>query len=169
MKTENSPPVLSKHGKQITGLCKTAFSPSGPFLCPGRLPHSLVLLYTRFGTLAVGVSTLFGAAFAASQPSVGPFQRVLSQQTLAAFSEFLENGTSRIAVAENGGKIVGFCKADIHGVQGKPDYPVALPECRGRGKVRVPDKRPYPLVLRRITSPVCLLLFLDRIPSPIVC
>lgn len=67
MKTENSPPLLSKHGKQITGLCKTAFSPSGPFLCPGRLPHSLVLLYTRFGTLAVGVPALFACLVQLSQ------------------------------------------------------------------------------------------------------
>lgn len=63
----------------------------------------------------------------------GSFPSRPYEQTLAAFSENLENGTSRIAVVEDAGKIVGFCKVDIYGKNGKPDHLVVLPECRGRG------------------------------------
>lgn len=54
--------------------------------------------------------------------------------TLAIFSEALRSGRSRAAIAEEGGKIAGFCKIDAapDGC-GKLDYLVVLAEFRGRG------------------------------------
>lgn len=53
--------------------------------------------------------------------------------TLQLFQEALEGQNSHIAVAEEGGHIVGFCKVDIHGTSGKLDYLVVLKEYRGKG------------------------------------
>ena len=54
-------------------------------------------------------------------------------KTLSLFAQALEENVSRIAVIEEGGEIVGFCKVDLHGDgTGKLDYLVVLPQCRGR-------------------------------------
>ena len=54
-------------------------------------------------------------------------------KTLSLFAQALEENVSRIAVIEEGGKIAGFCKVDLHGDgTGKLDYLVVLPQCRGR-------------------------------------
>lgn len=54
-------------------------------------------------------------------------------KTLSVFSESLETGQSHIAVVENDGQIVGFCKIDITGGNGKLDYLVVLQEYRQQG------------------------------------
>lgn len=54
-------------------------------------------------------------------------------ETLNVFSESLENGQSHIAVIENGEKVIGFCKIDILGKNGKLDYLVVLQEHRQQG------------------------------------
>lgn len=54
-------------------------------------------------------------------------------ETLNVFSESLEKGQSRIAVIESGEKVVGFCKVDINGKNGKLDYLVVLQEYRQQG------------------------------------
>lgn len=53
--------------------------------------------------------------------------------TLTSFAQALAQGTSRIAVAEAEGEIVGFCKADLGDGSGKLDYLAVLPAFRGRG------------------------------------
>lgn len=52
---------------------------------------------------------------------------------LRRFSRELTEGQCRIAVAEEDGKIIGFCKADNHDGLGKLDYLIVLEEYRGRG------------------------------------
>ncbi len=55
------------------------------------------------------------------------------EETLLSFRRALEGGASRIAAAEADGRIVGFCKADLHGRDGKLDYLVVLEPYRGLG------------------------------------
>lgn len=55
------------------------------------------------------------------------------ENTLKLFEEALINKTSRIAVAEEQGCIVGFCKIDICAEGGRIDYIVILKEHRGKG------------------------------------
>ena len=63
----------------------------------------------------------------------GCFPRKPFQETLAAFEKDVDSGRSRIAVIESEEKILGFCKADIHGGEGTIDYLVVLKEHRGKG------------------------------------
>lgn len=65
--------------------------------------------------------------FSGSYPS-RPFK-----DTLKIFKESLIKRNSRIAVAEEHGRIIGFCKVDIGGGIGKLDYLVVLSEYRGKG------------------------------------
>ena len=53
--------------------------------------------------------------------------------TLSGFVGALARGEARIAVAEEAGVVVGFCKVDLAGENGKLDYLAVLPACRGRG------------------------------------
>lgn len=61
------------------------------------------------------------------------------EATIALFSEALVRGTSRIAVVEENGTVIGFCKIDIEEMsdndcrRGKLDYLVVLESCRGKG------------------------------------
>ena len=55
------------------------------------------------------------------------------EEKLKDFAAALAQGRSRIAVTEENGRIVGFCKVDLDGAHGKLDYLVVLPACRGRG------------------------------------
>ena len=55
------------------------------------------------------------------------------EQTLAMFSQALLQGRSKIAVAEEEDRIVGFCKIDLEEIKGKLDYLVALRRSRGKG------------------------------------
>lgn len=55
------------------------------------------------------------------------------EDTLASFSEGLEKGTSRIAVADSPEKIIGFCKIDITGDTGELTHLAVLQEYRGSG------------------------------------
>ena len=53
--------------------------------------------------------------------------------TLSGFAGALARGEACIAVAEEAGAVVGFCKVDLAGESGKLDYLAVLPACRGRG------------------------------------
>lgn len=55
------------------------------------------------------------------------------ENTLELFQEALNSKTSMISVIEESGRIVGFCKIDIHGEKGKLDYLIVKEEYRGRG------------------------------------
>ena len=54
-------------------------------------------------------------------------------KTLANFADALNTHTSRIAVAESGGVITGFCKIDLAAPNGKLDYLIVLNKYRGKG------------------------------------
>lgn len=53
-------------------------------------------------------------------------------QTLHMFTESLKNQTSRIAVIEQDSEIIGFCKVDIKGSNGKLDYLIVKEQFRGK-------------------------------------
>ena len=55
------------------------------------------------------------------------------RETLESFREDVDSGRSRIAAVEDGEKVLGFCKADVSGAEGKIDYLIVLRECRGKG------------------------------------
>jgi len=55
------------------------------------------------------------------------------EKTLELFEEALETQTSRIAVIEDNDQVVGFCKIDINGENGKLDYLMILKDYRGKG------------------------------------
>lgn len=63
----------------------------------------------------------------------GTYPSAPYEKTLAAFRRSLQDGRSRIAVAEQGGQIVGFCKIDVEDGHGKLDYLVVQACCRGKG------------------------------------
>lgn len=63
----------------------------------------------------------------------GNFPRKSYEVTLESFETSLKNGTSKIAVVEEIGQILGFCKVDFHESTGKLDYLVVLKEYRGNG------------------------------------
>ena len=63
----------------------------------------------------------------------GAFPKRPYEETLASFRKDVESGKSRIAVAEDGEKILGFCKIDAAGPEGAVDYLIVLKEARGRG------------------------------------
>ena len=60
------------------------------------------------------------------------------RETLRLFSEALQRGESRIAVIEEEGEIIGFCKIDCDAGSGtgQLDYLVVLEEHRGKGHGR---------------------------------
>lgn len=55
------------------------------------------------------------------------------EETLDRFERMLSSGASRIAVIEEGGAVVAFCKIDCSGEHGKLDYLIVLPAQRGKG------------------------------------
>ena len=55
------------------------------------------------------------------------------EKTLESFEEALRNKESYIAVTEIENQIVGFCKGDMNGDNGKLDYLVVKEEFRGKG------------------------------------
>lgn len=57
--------------------------------------------------------------------------------TLAMFAEALHSQNSRIAVVEDGQRVLGFCKVDVANRRGKIDYLVVLQEFRRKGYGRV--------------------------------
>ena len=57
-----------------------------------------------------------------------PFREIME-----SFEKDVREGKSRIAVVTNGEKILGFCKADLSGTEGKVDYLIVLKEARGKG------------------------------------
>ncbi|MBQ9384938.1 MAG: GNAT family N-acetyltransferase [Ruminiclostridium sp.] len=63
----------------------------------------------------------------------GKYPKKPYSDTLTSFEADIKSGTSRIAVVENDEKILGFCKADITGSEGKIDYLIVLKEARGSG------------------------------------
>ena len=63
----------------------------------------------------------------------GRFPKKPFSVSLAAFEKALAEGKSRIAVIEDGGRIAGFCKADLTGTEGSIDYLIVLKEYRGSG------------------------------------
>lgn len=54
-------------------------------------------------------------------------------ETLESFRKDVQSGKSRIVVVENEDKVLGFCKTDISGAEGKIDYLIVLKEARGSG------------------------------------
>ncbi len=86
-------------------------------------------LFRRCQAEGVGISVM-KPFFAGSYPS-RPYE-----ETLALFSRALAEGSSRIAAAEQDGAVLGFCKVDLAGAQGKLDYLVVLPAFRGKGNGR---------------------------------
>ena len=54
-------------------------------------------------------------------------------ETLEAFREDIQSGKSRIAVVEENDRVLGFCKTDVCGTEGKIDYLIVLKEARGSG------------------------------------
>ena len=63
----------------------------------------------------------------------GAFPKKPFEETLASFRRDVESGKSRIAVAEDGEKVLGFCKIDAAGPEGAVDYLIVLKEARGKG------------------------------------
>lgn len=63
----------------------------------------------------------------------GSFPRRPYDETICSFSENLRNKESHIAVVEDADKIVGFCKVDVVGHNGKLDYLVVLQGHHGKG------------------------------------
>ena len=57
-------------------------------------------------------------------------------ETLEAFREDVQSGKSRIAVVEENDRVLGFCKTDVCGTEGKIDY---LQSGVNRIEVRVVD------------------------------
>ena len=55
------------------------------------------------------------------------------EKTLESFEEALRNNESYIAVTEIENQVIGFCKVDINGENGKLDYLVVKEEFRGKG------------------------------------
>lgn len=55
------------------------------------------------------------------------------ENTLKMFCTNLQNGQSRIAVAEKEDAVIGFCKIDMIDEMGKLDYLVVLKQYRGQG------------------------------------
>lgn len=67
------------------------------------------------------------AHFKGSYPSVSVGDQIRE------CAEDVASGKSSVVVAEQGGEIVAFCKADIVGVRGYLDELVVKPEYRGQG------------------------------------
>ncbi|MBR3309672.1 MAG: GNAT family N-acetyltransferase [Lachnospiraceae bacterium] len=63
----------------------------------------------------------------------GGYPTISSEEILRKFAEDLENGISRIAVMEDGDKVIGFCKINIVKDNGFLDYLSVLEEERGKG------------------------------------
>ena len=63
----------------------------------------------------------------------GQYPRKPGEAVLESFEKDLKDGVSHIAVLEDNGVIVGFCKIDIVQNSGKLDYLIVLPEYRGSG------------------------------------
>ena len=63
----------------------------------------------------------------------GCFPRKPFGETLADFEKEVGGGRSRIAVIENGEKVLGFCKVTISGEEGTIDYLTVLKPYRGNG------------------------------------
>ena len=54
-------------------------------------------------------------------------------ETLESFREDVQSGKSRIAVVEENNRVLGFCKTDVCGTEGKIDYLIVRKEARGSG------------------------------------
>lgn len=63
----------------------------------------------------------------------GRYPKAPYDETIERFVHELDEGSSRIAVVEKDGAIIGFCKVDLTGTVGSLDYLVLLPGCRGQG------------------------------------
>ena len=63
----------------------------------------------------------------------GDYPQIPSEQKTARFRKELEEGRSRIAVAENDHKVIGFCKINTDGSRGVLEYLVVLDQERGKG------------------------------------
>ena len=63
----------------------------------------------------------------------GCFPKKPYSESLAAFEQAVLSGKSRIAVIEDGSRIVGFSKTDRIGAEGHIDILIVLKECRGKG------------------------------------
>ena len=91
-----------------------------------------LLAYEETGRLAECLEALAAHHNEVSVHFRGAYPKRPYEDTLASFREDVRGGRSRIAVIEEG-KILGFCKIDIDGADGKLDYLVVLKEARGKG------------------------------------
>lgn len=57
-----------------------------------------------------------------------PFREIME-----SFEKDIREGKSRIGAVTDGERILGFCKADISGTEGKVDYLIVLKEARRKG------------------------------------
>ena len=63
----------------------------------------------------------------------GHYPQTPSEQKIRQFESELEEGRARIAVAENDGKVIGFCKINTDARPGVLEYLVVLDRERGKG------------------------------------
>ena len=63
----------------------------------------------------------------------GHYPQTPSEQKIRQFESELEEGRARIAVAENDGKVIGFCKINTDSRPGVLEYLVVLDRERGKG------------------------------------
>lgn len=63
----------------------------------------------------------------------GCYPRTPSEQKTVQFEKELEEGRSRIAVAEKDDQVIGFCKINTDGSPGVLEYLVVLDRERGKG------------------------------------
>ena len=63
----------------------------------------------------------------------GQYPQTPSGEKIILFEKELEEGITRIAVAENDTKVVGFCKIGFHDDAGVLEYLVVLEHERGKG------------------------------------
>lgn len=63
----------------------------------------------------------------------GAFPKKPFSESLEIFAQAVKSGKSKIAVIEDGDRVLGFCKTDLIGAEGHIDILIVLKECRGSG------------------------------------
>ena len=63
----------------------------------------------------------------------GCYPQTPSEEKIRQFESELEEGTSRIAVVENGSEVIGFCKISTNAATGVLEYLAVLDRERGKG------------------------------------
>ena len=63
----------------------------------------------------------------------GDYPSISSEKIVRLFGDDVKEGRSHIAVIEDAGKVIGFCKINISGKSGILDYLAVLSQERGKG------------------------------------